>query len=95
MRRRDFIAALGGAAAMPLTARAQQTTIRTIGWFSLRSADSDSEKIILAAFRQGLGQTGYVEGRNLDDRIWFCATANTTGCRLLPQTWCADKWKCS
>ena len=65
MRRRDFIAALGGAAAMPLTARAQQTTHRTIGWLSLRSADAGAEKSILAAFRQGLNQTGYVEGRNL------------------------------
>ena len=50
---------------MPLSARAQQTTTRTIGWFSLRSADTDTEKRILAAFRQGLEQTGYVEGRNL------------------------------
>ena len=65
MRRREFIAALGGAAAVPFAARAQQTTSRTIGWFSLRSADTDTEKSILAAFRQGLSQTGYVEGRNL------------------------------
>ena len=65
MRRREFLAAIGGAAAMPLVARAQQNTIRTIGWFSLRSADTDTEKNQLAAFRQGLNQTGYVEGRNL------------------------------
>src|SRR5215471_302921 len=65
MRRREFFAAIGGAAAMPLVARAQQNTIRTIGWFSLRSADTDTEKNQLAAFRQGLNQTGYVEGRNL------------------------------
>src|SRR5262249_40378340 len=66
MRRREFITLLGGAAAAwPLAARAQQTTSRTIGWFSLRSADTDSEKSILTAFRQGLSQTGYVEGRNL------------------------------
>jgi putative ABC transport system substrate-binding protein len=71
MRRREFLAGVTGALAMPLSARAQQTTTRTIGWFSLRSADSDSEKIILAAFRQGLGQTGYVEGRNLTIEYGF------------------------
>jgi putative ABC transport system substrate-binding protein len=65
MRRREFLAGLTGALAMPFSARAQQTTTRTIGWFSLRSADTDTEKRILAAFRQGLDQTGYVEGRNL------------------------------
>ena len=56
---------------MPLFARAQQTTTRTIGWFSLRSADTDTEKRILAAFRQGLDQTGYVEGRNLTIEYGF------------------------
>src|SRR3954471_23705939 len=71
MRRREFIAALGGAAAVPFAARAQQTTTRTIGWFSLRSADTDTEKSILAAFRQGLSQTGYVEGRNLTIEFGF------------------------
>ena len=64
--RRQFITLLGGAAAAwPLGARAQRNTIRTIGWLSLRSADTDTEKNQLAAFRQGLNQTGYLEGRNL------------------------------
>jgi ABC-type uncharacterized transport system substrate-binding protein len=71
VRRREFITLLGGAAAWPLAARAQQTTSRTIGWFSLRSADTDSEKSILTAFRQGLSQTGYVEGRNLTIEFGF------------------------
>jgi len=63
MRRREFITLLGATAATwPLAARAQQTTTRTIGWLSLRSADTSTEKSILAAFRQGLNQTGYVEG---------------------------------
>ena len=69
--RRDFITLLGGAAAWPLAARAQQTTSHTIGWFSLRSADTDSEKSILTAFREGLSQTGYVEGRNLTIEFGF------------------------
>jgi putative ABC transport system substrate-binding protein len=71
MRRREFLAGLTGALAMPLLVRAQQTTARTIGWFSLRSADTDSEKKILAAFREGLGQTGYVEDRNLTIEYGF------------------------
>ena len=71
MRRREFILVIGGSAAWPLSARVQQTTSRTIGWFSLRSADTDSEKNNLAAFRQGLDQTGYVEGRNLTIEFGF------------------------
>jgi putative tryptophan/tyrosine transport system substrate-binding protein len=72
MRRRDFLRCLGGSlATWPLVASAQQTTSRTIGWLSLRSADTASEKVILAAFRQGLNQTGYVEGRNLTIEFGF------------------------
>jgi ABC-type uncharacterized transport system substrate-binding protein len=69
MKRREFIRLVGGLAASsaswPLAARAQQTATRTIGWLSLRSADTSTEKNLLAAFRHGLNQTGYVEGRNL------------------------------
>jgi putative ABC transport system substrate-binding protein len=74
MGRREFVALLGGAAgclSAPHAVRAQQTTTRTIGWLSLRSADTSTEKIILAAFRQGLNQTGYVEGRNLTIELRF------------------------
>jgi putative ABC transport system substrate-binding protein len=49
----------------PFLAAGQELAPRTIGWFSVRSADTDTEKIILSAFRDGLRQTGYVEGRNL------------------------------
>jgi putative tryptophan/tyrosine transport system substrate-binding protein len=70
--RREFITLLGGAAvAWPVAARAQQTTTRIIGWLSLRSADTSTEKSNLAAFRQGLNQTGYVEGRNLTIEFRF------------------------
>jgi putative ABC transport system substrate-binding protein len=71
MRRREFILVLAGAVASPLAALAQQTTSHTIGWFSLRSADTESEKSNLAAFREGLNQTGYVEGRNLTIELGF------------------------
>src|SRR4051812_15214322 len=60
MRRRKFIALLGGAAAWPLSAKAQTPTI---GFLSSRSA-RDSVKVV-AAFGQGLGEVGFTEGKNL------------------------------
>jgi putative ABC transport system substrate-binding protein len=63
MRRRDFVGALGGAAAWPFIARAQQGMMPVVGYFSARSAESDIP--MLAAFRQGLNETGYVEGKNV------------------------------
>ena len=63
MRRRDFIRLLGGAcAAWPVPGRAQQA-MPVIGYFSGRSAASD--RSMVAAFRSGLSETGYVEGKNL------------------------------
>ncbi len=63
MRRRDFIAALGGAAAMPLAARAQQSSLPTIGF--LHSISPASYDHLLAPLRKGLEAEGFVEGRNL------------------------------
>jgi len=63
MRRRDFILGLGGAAiACPLAARAQQT-IPTIGF--LDSGARTNMDANLAAFHQGLGESGFTEGRNV------------------------------
>ena len=60
MRRREFIAGLGSAAAWPVVARAQQPAMPVVGYLSARSSESDGA--MLAAFRRGLNEGGYVEG---------------------------------
>jgi putative ABC transport system substrate-binding protein len=66
MRRREFIAALGGAAAMPLLARAQQgERMRRIGVLMAWAADDSESQARIAAFRQGLAQLGWTDGHNV------------------------------
>jgi putative tryptophan/tyrosine transport system substrate-binding protein len=63
MRRREFIAGLGWAATWPFAARAQQSATPVIGFLHLGDPETNANRV--AAFRKGMGETGYVEGRNV------------------------------
>jgi hypothetical protein len=69
--RRELIAALGGAAAWPLAVRAQQPAMPVIGFLSSRALE-ESEHLV-AAFRRGLAEGGFVEGQNVEIECRFAA----------------------
>ena len=63
MRRRDFLSVIAGATAWPLAARAQAMPV--IGYFAVTSGDGVGEPALTAAFRRGLAEAGYDEGKDV------------------------------
>ena len=71
MRRREILALVGGVAAWPITARAQQAAMPVIGFVHARSREDSAS--LVATFRKGLAENGYVEGQNLVIEYRFAA----------------------
>jgi putative tryptophan/tyrosine transport system substrate-binding protein len=65
VKRRKFISLVGGAAAWPCVARAQQPTVPVIGWLAAESREAEAQDFRVVAFRQSLKEAGYIEGQNL------------------------------
>jgi len=85
VKRREFIAGLGGVVAWPLAEGAQQPAIPVVGW--LRGGPLPTAEV-LAAFRQGLNELGYIEGRNV--KIELCLSGfyphpQDVGCFQAPE----------
>ena len=83
MKRRAFLSLLGGAAAWPLAARAQQTVMPVMGLLTPRRPGDAPH--LLAAIRQGLKETGFIEGQNV--AIEYRFGTETNGCPHWQPIW--------
>src|SRR5947207_3331137 len=91
MRRRDFFAMLSGVPVLPPVAAWAQAGLPLVGYINAASKDSSAE--LVGAFKQGLSEAGYVEGRNVAIEYRW-ARAITTGCRHWPPTLSAIGLRC-